>query len=129
VWVANFGKLGPDEVFTTGALSVLAGDTEKNRRAGLSTGDPISPLTGYTLKSAGDPVRLHNGELLYGHGTEPCYNPLMRSTSCVIDPAGNVWVVNNWKPDFGSDFLPKEGNPGGDGIVIFVGLAKPPGRA
>lgn len=129
VWVANFGKLGPSEVFTTGALSVLAGDTEKNRRAGLSTGDPISPSTGYTLKSAGDPVRLHNGELLYGAGSEPCYDPLMRSTSCVIDPAGNVWVVNNWKPDFGSDFLPKNGNPGGDGIVIFVGLAKPPGRA
>jgi len=129
VWVANFGKLGPSEVFTTGALSVLAGDTEKNRRAGLNTGDPISPSTGYTLKSAGDPVRLHDGELLYGAGSEPCYDPLMRSTSCVIDQAGNVWVVNNWKPDFGSDFLPKEGNPGGDGIVIFVGLAKPPRRA
>jgi hypothetical protein len=129
VWVANFGKLGPGEVFTTGALSVLAGDTEKNRRAGLNTGDPISPSTGYTLKSAGDPVRLHDGELLYGAGSEPCYDPLMRSTSCVVDQAGNVWVVNNWKPDFGSDFLPKEGNPGGDGIVIFVGLAKPPRRA
>lgn len=126
VWVSNFGTLGPGEVFTTGALSVLAGHTEKNRLAGLDTGDPISPSTGYTLKSAGDPVRLHDGELLYGAGTEPCYDPLMRSTSCVIDQAGNVWVVNNWKPDFSSDFLPKEGNPGGDGIVIFVGLAKPP---
>lgn len=129
VWVSNFGKLGPGEVFTTGALSVLAGDTQKNRDAGLNTGDPISPSTGYTLKSAGDPVRLHNGELLYGQGSEPCYDPLMRSTSCVIDQAGNVWVVNNWKPDFSSDFLPKNGNPGGDGIVIFVGLAKPPRRA
>jgi hypothetical protein len=126
VWVSNFGKLGLGEVFTTAALSVLAGDTEKNRQAGLNTGDPISPPTGYTLKSAGEPVRLHDGELLYGAGSEPCYNPLMRSTSCVIDQAGNVWVVNNWKPDFGNDFPPKSGNPGGDGIVIFVGLAKPP---
>ncbi len=126
VWVSNFGKLGPGEVFTTGALSVLAGDTQKNRDAGLRTGDPISPSTGYTLRSAGDPVRLHDGELLYGHGSEPCYDPLMRSTSCVIDQAGNVWVVNNWKPDFSGDFPPKTGNPGGDGIVIFVGLAKPP---
>jgi hypothetical protein len=126
VWVANFGKMGPDEVYTTGALSVLAGDTEKNRRAGLQTGDPISPATGYTLKSGGAPVRLHDGELLYGADTEPCFDPLMRSTSCPIDQAGNVWVVNNWKPDFGSDFPPRTGNPGGDGVVIFVGLAKPP---
>ena len=126
VWVANFGKMGVGEVYRTGALSVLAGDTEKNRRAGLQTGDPISPDTGYTLHSAGDPVLLHNGDPLYGPGADPCYDPLMRSTSCQIDQAGNVWVVNNWKPDFGKDFPPETGNPGGDGIVIFVGLAKPP---
>lgn len=126
VWVANFGALGPGEVYTTAALSVLAGDTDKNRRAGLRTGDPISPPTGYTLKSAGEPVLLHNGELLYGPGSQPCYNPLIRSTGCSIDQAGNVWVVNNWKPDFTDDFPPRTGNPGGDGIVIFVGLAKPP---
>jgi hypothetical protein len=128
VWVSNFGKMGPQEVYTTAALSVLAGDTEKNRQAGLQTGEPLSPPTGYTLKSGGAPVRLHNGELLYGAGSEPCYTPFMRSTSCQIDQAGNVWVVNNWKPDFGSDFSPRFGNPGGDGIVIFVGLAKPPTR-
>ncbi len=40
----------------------------------------------------------------------------------------NVWAVNNWKPNFDDDFDPTIGNPGGDGIVIFVGLAKPPRR-
>ena len=56
---------------------------------------------------------------------------MMRLTSVVIDQAGNVWAVNNWKPDFDIDASPKNppcGNPGGDGIVIFVGLAKPPKR-
>ena len=52
----------------------------------------------------------------------------MRQTNCVIDQAGNVWVCNNWKPDFNLDFSPEDGNPGGDGIVIFVGLAKPPAK-
>jgi hypothetical protein len=51
----------------------------------------------------------------------------MRMTNCVIDPAGNVWAIN-WKPDFDADVVPKQGNAGGDGIVIFVGLARPPTR-
>ena len=50
----------------------------------------------------------------------------MRQTNCVIDQAGNVRVINNWKPDFNADILPNKGNPGGDGIAIFVGLAKLP---
>lgn len=125
VWVANFGRLGLDSNYIRAGLSVLAGDTEKNRRAGLGTGDPISPPTGYTLPSAGEPVRMHNGQPLYTDGTE-CYSPLLRSTSCQIDAAGNVWWVNNWKPRFASDFDPSEGDPGGDGVVIFVGLARAP---
>jgi hypothetical protein len=35
-----------------------------------------------------------------------------------------VWTMNNWKPLFEVDANPK-GNPGGDGIVIFVGLGAP----
>lgn len=125
VWVANFGAMGLESDYTTGALSHLAGANDATRPAGLNTGDAISPPTGYTLPSAGDPVLLHNGEPVYKDGTE-CYTPLMRSTSCQIDQAGNVWVVNNWKPRFRTDFPTGHGNPGGDGIVIFVGLAKPP---
>jgi hypothetical protein len=123
VWVANFGPMGPTHDYTTASVSRLAGIRPPR---GLKTGDPLSPGTGYTLHSAGSPVLLANGDPLYGPGAEPSYTPLMRQTSCAIDQAGNVWAVNNWKPDFGTDFLPKTGNPGGDGIVIFVGLAKPP---
>lgn len=126
VWVANFGKLGIRYDYTRAALSVLAGDTEKTRDAGLRPGDPLSPGTGYTLKTGGDPVTLPDGEIIYTDG-EACYSPLMRSTSCQIDRAGNVWVVNNWKPGFATDFDATGGDPGGDGVVIFVGLAKPVG--
>lgn len=38
------------------------------------------------------------------------------------DMAGNVWITNNWKP---SGVIDVGLNPGGDGIVIFVGLAAP----
>lgn len=125
VWVANFGAMGLESDYTAGALSKLKGANPDTGPAGLNPGDPISPPTGYTLPSAGEQVLLRNGEPLYKDGTE-CYTPLMRATSCQIDQAGNVWVVNNWKPRFRTDFEPNHGNPGGDGLVIFVGLAKPP---
>jgi hypothetical protein len=46
----------------------------------------------------------------------------MRLTAVVIDRAGNLWAANNWKPKLDIDIIK---NPGGDGICIFVGLAKP----
>lgn len=127
VWVANFGPMTFGNNYTNAAISKLAGTNPKTRPPGLNTGDPISPQTGYTLPTGGSPVLLHNGDPLYGPDSKTeCYSPLMRQTNCVIDQAGNVWAINNWKPDFNTDFPPNTGNPGGDGIVIFVGLAKPP---
>ena len=92
---------------------------------GKRLGDPISPPTGYTVPSAGSQVLLHNGDPLYGYGVgaQPSFAPLMRLTNVVIDQAGNIWALNNWKPDFDIDVCC---NPGGDGAVIFVGLAPPP---
>lgn len=121
-WVANFGPLAKGSQFTTSALSMLAGTNADTRPYGMATGQPVLQQSGYTLASAGEPVLLPTGEPLYGPGHPPCYSPLMRQTSCTIDQAGNVWVVNNWKPDFDLDMA----NPGGDGVVIFLGLAKPP---
>jgi sugar lactone lactonase YvrE len=126
VWVANFGKMLPTADYTDAKITNLAGASSDNP-SGYKMGDPISP-TGYSLPTAGAPVRLRNGELLYGEGSEPSYSPLMRMTSVIIDQAGNVWAVNNWKPNFDIDAPTDTGNPGGDGIVIFVGLAKPPRR-
>ncbi len=136
VWVANFGPMeqgnfyGNDDIGgIKAAISKLAGVNTP----GLDPGCPISPVTGYTLPSAGSQVLLHNSDPtksdpLYGPAGPACYSPLMRQTNCLIDQAGNVWALNNWKPSFDIDMPvpPTVGNPGGDGVVIFVGLAKPP---
>jgi hypothetical protein len=123
VWVANFGPLQSGTNFT-GRLTKLWG---VNAPAGHNVGDPISPSTGFTVPSAGSEVLLHNGVPLYSYGQPPgppCFIPMMRQTAVVIDQAGNIWSINNWKPDFDIDTVGQ--NPGGDGIIIFVGLAVPP---
>lgn len=125
VWVANFGPIEADTNYRPAGVSLLAGANPATRPAGTQTGDPLTPPTGYTLPSAGSPVLLHNGMPLYGEGSPPSYAPLMRQTNVAIDQAGNLWVLNNWKPDFNVD---NSTNPGGDGIVIFVGVAIPPAQ-
>ena len=55
----------------------------------------------------------------------------MWQTNAQTDSAGNVWVVNNWKPSIYQnllgDGLPSDpnGNPGSDGVVILMGLGAP----
>jgi hypothetical protein len=122
VWVANFGrlKIEPPNDFM-GRLTKLWGI---NAPPGHNVGDPISPPTGYTVPTAGSEVLLHNGAPLYGSGGPSSFIPMMRQTAVGIDQAGNVWSLNNWKPDFDIDTIGQ--NPGGDGIIIFVGLAPPP---
>jgi len=126
VWVSNFGDLEIGNVFDTGRVSKLCGANPAACPPGLKLGDPISPETGYTLPSEGTQVLLSNGDPLFGPGAPPSFVPMMRQTSVQIDAAGNVWTINNWKPRFDVDVL---SNPGGDGIVIFVGLATPPPRS
>ena len=41
-------------------------------------------------------------------------------TAVQVDPAGGVWVANNW-----SDQSPMSTPVGGDGLVQFIGLAAP----
>jgi sugar lactone lactonase YvrE len=86
VWVANFaGK----------RLSEFCGTKPETCPRGLTTGDAISPRTGYG------------------------FDGLTRNTGVVIDPSGNVWLANNWKT------IAVQTNPGGDGMVEFIGLAAP----
>jgi hypothetical protein len=126
LWVSNFGPTKTGSNFTSGRLTELCGVNRTARPPGTQVGDPISPETGYTVPSAGSQVLLHNGEPLYGLGGPPSFAPIMRQTNAVIDQAGNVWTINNYKPDFDIDVL---SNPGGDGILIFVGLAAPPTKS
>jgi hypothetical protein len=125
LWVVNFGPLQLGSNFTPGRISKLYGDNPATRPVGKKVGDAISPETGYTVRSAGSQVLLHNGEPLYGPEGYPSFTPMMRQTAAPIDQAGNIWSLNNWKPNFDID---KTANPGGDGIIIFVGIAPPPAK-
>jgi hypothetical protein len=82
----------------------LCGTRTENCPPGFKTGDQISPPDGYV-----------------GGG-------LQMQTDLAIDPAGNVWVMNNWQ-DIDSCFgVPDEvlsTRCGGQGVTIFYGMAKP----
>jgi len=95
VWVAN----------STGrAIAQLCGVRLEACPPGLKTGDPISPKGGYI-------------------------GGLQIITDVAVDPAGNVWVANNWnRPEEGFKQVPDEALAtrfGGNGTVVFFGLAKP----
>lgn len=119
VWIANFG----DANNTSNRYGVvrLCGTSKLNCPTTAQVGDAISPANGYTLPSGGSQVLLSNGSPLYGPGGIPSYKPLMRLTSANADMAGNIWAANNWKPSSLND----TSNPGGDGMVVFVGIAAP----
>ncbi|MBU3593244.1 hypothetical protein ICN42_03940 [Polynucleobacter sp. 71A-WALBACH] len=120
-WVANFGSLSPSDRYSIVQLCGATG----NCPVGVAMGAAISPSTGYTLPSAGSQVLLNSGAPLYGTGSPPSYLPLMRLTSVNADMAGNIWAANNWKPSAYVDGISSDPNPGGDGMVIFVGVAAP----
>ncbi|MEJ8572716.1 NHL repeat-containing protein [Microbaculum marinum] len=86
VWVSNFGGQ---------RLSHFCGPNPDTCPAGKTTGDPISPKSGYA------------------------FDGLTRNTVAQVDPSGNVWVTNNWLLE------PIQTNPGGKQIVIFVGMGAP----
>ena len=122
IWVSNFGK----ETYATNGKEVL-GPTGVTIIQETPNGTSNHFMT---LPSGGHEVLLKNGFPLYGNISGdpsqplplPCYSPLMRLTASSIDRCGNLWAANNWKPAATVDI--KE-NPGGDGIVIFIGVAPP----
>jgi hypothetical protein len=118
VWVANFGTDTPSARYGIVKLCGAA----SNCPYGVAMGTAITPSTGYTVPSNGNQVLLNSGQPLYGTGAPPSYLPLMRMTSVNADMAGNIWAANNWKP---SGLVDISSNPGGDGMVIFVGVAAP----
>jgi hypothetical protein len=97
VWISNFAM-------PSSPIVQLCGVRTENCPLGMKTGDQISPPGGYV-----------------GGG-------LQLQTDLAIDPAGNVWVMNNWQ-DIDSCYPnPSEAlstRCGGQGVVIFYGVAKP----
>jgi len=86
------------------SVTQLCGVRTETCPPGFKTGDPISPSGGYI-------------------------GGLQIITDVAIDPAGNLWVANNWnRPDEGFKKVPDEALStrfGGDGAVVFFGLGKP----
>jgi hypothetical protein len=121
IWVANFGDANISDRYS---IVQLCGATS-SCSSGASMGTAVTPSTGYTLPSAGSQVLLSSGQPLYGAGAPPSFAPLMRLSSVNVDMAGNVWATNNWKPSIYADINSNDPNPGGDGVVIFVGVAAP----
>jgi sugar lactone lactonase YvrE len=119
VWIANFGDA--NNLTNRYGVIRLCGTSKANCPINSQVGDAISPSNGYNLPSGGSQVLLANGSPLYGPGGPPSFKPLMRLTSVNTDMAGNVWAANNWKPSSLNDTA----NPGGDGMVVFVGIAAP----
>jgi sugar lactone lactonase YvrE len=76
-------------------LAEFCGARSSNCPNGYQTGDPISPRTGYSSDA------------------------LTRNTGVEIDPSGNIWLANNWRT------AAVQTNPGGGGLVVFIGLAAP----
>src|SRR5262249_4020250 len=96
VWISNFAM--PNSPITQ-----LCGVRTENCPPGFKTGDQISPPDGYV-----------------GGG-------LQMQTDLAISPSGDVWVMNNWQ-DLDSCFRVNEAlstRCGGQGVVIFFGMAKP----
>lgn len=98
IWIANgFGK----------TLTQLCGVRTETCPPGMKTGDPISPAgTGYVGKG------------------------MQFLTGVAVDPAGNVWTANNidLMDEVCLTKVPDEAlstRCGGNGFVVFFGLAKP----
>ena len=99
VWVANFGVTPLDDTEQPTILprvSHFCGtDTTKCPARARAVGAAISPDNGYTSDA------------------------LQRNTTTAVDPSGNLWLTNNWR------LAPPKINPGGNSIVVYVGIARP----
>ncbi len=97
IWISNFA--GPSS-----PIVELCGVHTEHCPPGIHTGGQIAPPNGYV-----------------GGG-------LQMLTDIAIDPAGNVWAMNNWQDIDSCIGTPSEAlstRCGGQGVVIFYGMAKP----
>src|SRR5215469_12075871 len=97
IWISNFAMV-------SSPIVELCGVRTEHCPPGVHTGQQISPPDGYV-----------------GGG-------LQMLTDIAVDPAGNVWTMNNWQDVDVCITKPPEAlstRCGGQGIVIFYGMAKP----
>jgi hypothetical protein len=97
IWISNFAMV-------SSPIVELCGVRTEHCPPGVHTGEQISPPDGYV-----------------GGG-------LQMLTDIAVDPAGNVWAMNNWQDVDVCIAKPPEAlstRCGGQGVVIFYGMAKP----
>jgi len=97
VWISNFAM-------PSSPIVELCGVRTETCPPGKKTGDQISPPGGYV-----------------GGG-------LQMQTDIGVGPAGDVWAINNWQDIDSCVGTPNEAlstRCGGQGVVIFFGMAKP----
>jgi len=145
VWVANSGvitlpcpdrptgtggsgsvaALGPDGQPLVGPLRGggvtvpwgLTTDGDGNVWVANFAGKRISSFCGVDTSTC--PPGSSTGDALSPDGLGYFFDGLERSTGIAVDQSGNVWVTNNWKD------VPLEANPGGEHIVVYLGMAAP----
>ena len=97
VWISNFAS-------PSSPIVELCGVRTETCPPGFKTGDQISPPNGYVSGA------------------------LQMQTDIAVGPAGDVWAMNNWQnlPScFGDPSEEYSTQCGGQGVVIFFGMAKP----
>jgi hypothetical protein len=104
VWVANFGF-----PFDLARPEGTAAWDAPNR---------VSHFCGVDISKC-PPTKRQVGKAISPAGTGYTSDALDRNTGIAIDPSGNVWLANNWKP------TPLINNPGGNSIAVLVGVASP----
>jgi hypothetical protein len=104
VWVANFGF--PFDL------------AHPENTAAWDAPNRVSHFCGLDTSKCPPPKR-EVGKAISPDGTGYTSDALDRNTGIAIDPSGNVWLANNWKP------TPLINNPGGNSIAVLVGAAAP----
>jgi len=114
LWVANFNAF----LVTPATPGVVFGLSKL-----IDNGSSMTLYGKFQLPTGGSPVTLATGQTLFNSQNIAVKSPLMRLTHAAPDAAGNVYIANNWKPDIIEDVV--LANPGGDGVIIFVGIGAP----
>lgn len=104
IWVANFGF--PFDL------------AQPENTAEWEAPNRVSHFCGVDTSKC-PPTKRGVGKAISPDGSGYTSDALDRNTGIAIDPSGNVWLANNWKP------TPLINNPGGNSIAVLVGVAAP----